>query len=36
MPLAISAKNGLWRSLSSTPTVCVRRLARLRAIALGR
>jgi hypothetical protein len=36
MPPAISAKNGLCRSLSSTPTVRVRRLARLRAMAFGR
>ena len=36
MPCAISAKNGLCRSLSSTPTVLVRRLASPRAIAFGR
>ena len=35
-PPAISAKNGLRRSSSTTPTVFVRRLARLRAIAFGR
>ena len=36
MPAAISAKNGLCRSLSSTPTVLVRRLASERAMWFGR
>ena len=36
MPLAISAKNGLCRSLRRIPTVLERWLARLRAIAFGR
>jgi hypothetical protein len=36
IPCAISAKKGLCRSLRSTPTVFVWRLASARAIAFGR